>query len=77
METHTQKTALDQFWKENYFPQTISGNRKLGQTRKMWLQRAEAVSILQAWGPVGSAVFSCHVWPAQHSDAASSAGLQR
>lgn len=75
-ETRTQKTALDPFWKENYFTQTISGNQKLGQASKMWLQGAEAVPVLQAQGPVGSAVFSCRVWPAQHSDAAGSAGLQ-
>lgn len=45
METRTQKTALDQFWKENYFPQTISGNRKLGRTSTMWSWRAEPVPV--------------------------------
>jgi len=36
----------------------------------MSLQGAEAVAVPQAWAPVGSAVFLCCVWPAQHLDAA-------
>lgn len=61
METRIQKTALDQFWKENCFPQTISGNGKLGQTSKMWSQRERRLSPFSKLGVWLAALSFCAV----------------